>query len=244
MNLIRTDSLNLNDLSVFTALSETQLLHFHEPEAGLFIAESPKIVRRALDAGYEPVSLLTEEGMAEKNEEKVFDRIGEHFPQVPVYQAPHETLIRITGYNLTGGLLAAMRRKPMPDPAEILPGKRRIALLEDVENPTNIGAIFRSAAALGIEAVLLAGGCADPLYRRAARVSMGGVFQVPWTRLTDRHGAKDVTERLRGYGFKTAAIVTMGDVIEHLYRPGDAAALIDDACMDRIRAYYEQYGAK
>lgn len=186
-------------LSIFKDLKEAQLRHYYEPETGLFICESPRLIRRALDTGYVPESLLVEFRYLEDPTDGLCAEIQNQFPDVPIYSAPMDVLIQITGYHLTDGMLCAMRRKPLPDPATLLNGAKRIVVLEDVENPTNVGAIFRSAAALGMDAVLLTEGCADPLYRRAARVSMGGVFQLPWTYLS-------LLEPIRKAGFKTAAL--------------------------------------
>lgn len=163
-------------LDIYARLTEAQLSQTPGPKDGLFIAESPKVIARALDAGCKPVSLLVEKSNLNKESQEIIARCG----NVPVYVGENKVLAQLTGYKLTRGLLCAMER---PAPAcieDVLRGARRIAVLEDVQNPTNLGAIFRSAAALGIEAVLLTPGCSDPLYRRSARVSMGTVFQVPW----------------------------------------------------------------
>jgi tRNA G18 (ribose-2'-O)-methylase SpoU len=163
----------------------------------MFIAESPKVIQRALDAGYTPVSILVERSRIAGESLEVIARCGE----IPVYTAQLDVLTQLTGYQLTRGLLCAMRRPPLPKAEDILADKRRVAVLEEVQNPTNIGAIFRSAAALGMEAVLLTPGCSNPLYRRSARVSMGTVFQIPWTYLDETWQAD-----LRRLGFKTAAM--------------------------------------
>ena len=169
--------LSAPELDIYARLSEGQLLHYYEPDTGLFIAESPKVISRALDAGYEPVSLLMEPEHVEGEAREVVSRCG----GIPVYTAEARILTELTGFQLTRGVLCAMRRRRLPDAASLCAGARRVAVLENVMNPTNVGAIFRSAAALGMDAVLLTPGCSDPLYRRAARVSMGTVFQVPWT---------------------------------------------------------------
>ncbi len=162
-------------LQIYNSLHEKQLKHIYEPEPGLFICESRKVVGRALDAGYEPESLLIEEGRESLLE-------GLRLPEgCVVYQASGDVMRELAGYRLTGGLLAAMRRRRLPELPMVCRGARRIAVLDDIENPTNVGAIFRSAAAMGMDAVLLTKGCSDPLYRRCARVSMGTVFQIPWT---------------------------------------------------------------
>ncbi len=170
------------ELDVYARLNEAQLRHYYEPHGGLFIAESPLVIGRALDAGYEPVSVLVDGRALDAGPTaETLRRCGD----VPVYTAPLPVLEQIVGFKLTRGLLCAMRRRELPDAADLCRGASRIAVLENVVNPTNIGAIFRSAAALGMDAVLLTSGCSDPLYRRSARVSMGTVFQIPWTRLPE-----------------------------------------------------------
>ena len=170
------------ELDVYARLSENQLYHLYEPDAGIFIAESPNVIERALNAGYEPLSFLAETKKLSGDVQRILIRC-EH---TPVYTAEFELLTRLTGFALTRGLLCAMRRKPLPTLEAVCAGARRIAVMERVMNPTNVGAIFRSAAALGMDAVLLTPGCSDPLYRRAARVSMGTVFQIPWTFLDEK----------------------------------------------------------
>ena len=192
------------ELDVFARLTEAQLLNRFEPKKGMFIAESPKVIRRALDAGCRPVSLLVERSHCNREAMEAIKSCGD----VPVYTAPLPVLTQLTGFQLTRGMLCAMYRKPLPKPEEILAGTHRVAVLEDVMNPTNMGAIFRSAAALGMEAVLLTPACTDPLYRRSARVSMGTVFQVPWTYL-----GQDWQEMLHGLGFKTAAMALTDDSV-------------------------------
>ncbi len=191
-------------LDVYARLTEGQLLCRADPEQGLFIAESPNVILRALDGGYEPVSLLMEEKHIAGQAAEVVRRCGD----VPLYTASLDVLTQLTGFPLTRGVLCAMRRRPPADPAALCKASRRIAILEDVMNPTNLGAIFRSAAALGMDAVLLTPASSDPLYRRAVRVSMGTVFQVPWARLDG--GPEDWPQRgletLRGLGFQTAAM--------------------------------------
>ncbi|MCR5099639.1 MAG: RNA methyltransferase [Lachnospiraceae bacterium] len=177
-NGIKIKDIGIPELSIYRDLSEMQLRRFNEPDPGIFICESTKVICRALDARYEPLSLLT--CIDEPDEEVSF--IMEKMEERPVYMCEKEALSKLTGYNLTGGILCAMKRQVLKTPEGVCAGKTRIAVLEDVENPTNLGAIFRSAAALGIEAVLITGDCTDPLYRRAARVSMGTVFLIPWTR--------------------------------------------------------------
>ncbi len=175
--IIRIQDIHVPELDIYARLSEGQLAHYYEPEEGLFIAESPTVIGRALDAGYRPLSLLMEHKTAEGQGRELIARCGE----IPVYTAELNVLEQITGYALTRGMLCAMRRKPLPGAGEVCRDARRIAVLEKVMNPTNVGAIFRSAAALNMDGVLLTPGSSDPLYRRAIRVSMGTVFQIPWT---------------------------------------------------------------
>lgn len=203
-DLIDITGLDRPELNMYVGASEVQLLRYFEPQPGVFVAESPNVILRSLDAGYEPLSLLMEKSQAEGAAKEVLTRVG----KVPVYVAEAEVLKKLTGFEMTRGVLCAMRRKLMPSMEEICAGAKRIVVLENVMNPTNVGAIFRSAAALGMDGILLTDGCADPLYRRAARVSMGTVFQIPWTYL-DKHTAKwpePAMENLRKMGFKTAAM--------------------------------------
>ena len=211
---IRTEDFLSEDLKVYTQDSEVQLLRYYEPEPGIFIAESPKVIRRAMDAGYEPMSFLIEEGQENEETESIFQSCGE----APVYMANRATLLQLKGYTLTRGMLSAMRRRELPSVEEICGNARRIAVLENVVNPVNVGAIFRSAAALNMDAVLLTGGCSDPLYRRAARVSMGTVFQIPWTFFEKGKDGEDAwpgegMRRLRAMGFRTAALALREDSI-------------------------------
>lgn len=198
------------ELDVYARTSEVQLLRYYEPEPGIFIAESPKVIKRALNAGYHPISFLVEHKDLEGEAEELLQR----FPEVPVYTAEYELLVKLTGFALTRGMLCAMRRNPLPFVEEICKNASRIAVLENVVNPTNIGAIFRSAAALHMDAVLLTSGCSDPLYRRAARVSMGTVFQIPWTYF-DKKSAwpQDGMQTLQKLGFKTAAMALRDDSV-------------------------------
>ena len=198
------------ELDVYARMSEVQLLRYYEPEPGIFIAESPKVIERALDAGYQPISFLVEH----KDLEKEAGVILKKYPDVPVYTAEYEVLTRLTGFALTRGMLCAMRRNPLPLAEEICRNASRIAVLENVVNPTNIGAIFRSAAALHMDAVLLTGGCSDPLYRRAARVSMGTVFQIPWTYFDKKTAwPGEGMQLLKNMGFKTAAMALRDDSV-------------------------------
>ena len=199
------------ELDVYARLSENQLYHLYEPDAGIFIAESPNVIERALNAGYEPLSFLAETRELYGDAQRILMRC-EH---TPVYTAEFEILTRLTGFALTRGLLCAMRRKPLPTLEAVCAGARRIAVMERVMNPTNVGAIFRSAAALGMDAVLLTPGCSDPLYRRAARVSMGTVFQIPWTYLDEKicSWPEEGQKNLRKLEFRTAAMALKQDSV-------------------------------
>lgn len=203
-NIIEITDLHAPELDVYARLSENQLLNRAEPEKGLFIAESPKVVERALNAGYEPVSLLLERKHIEGEAKNVVARCKE----VPIFTAEFDVLKQLTGFALTRGVLCAMRRRPLPGIEEVCKNARRIAVLENVMNPTNVGAIFRSAAALNMDAVLLTSACSNPLYRRSARVSMGTVFQIPWTYFSGEESAwpHPGIDRLKELGFKTAAM--------------------------------------
>ena len=203
-NIIQIADYHAPELDIYARLTEAQLMNRFDPTNAMFIAESPKVIQRALDGGYEPVSILVEESRMTGESLEVIERCGD----VPVYTAPMDVLTQLTGYQLTRGLLCAMGRKPLPQLQTVLAGTRRVAVLEEVMNPTNIGAIFRSAAALGMDAVLLTPGCSDPLYRRSARVSMGTVFQVPWIFLPDNW-----QEVLRDYGYQTAAMALSDNAI-------------------------------
>ena len=198
-NIIEITDFHAPELDVYARLTEAQLLNRFEPKKGMFIAESPKVILRALDAGCVPVSVLAEENHLHGEAMDAILRCGD----IPVYTAGLEVLTQLTGFQLTRGMLCAMYRPPLPEAARVIAGARRIAVLEDVMNPTNVGAIFRSAAALGMDAVLLTPACSDPLYRRSCRVSMGTVFQIPWAYF--QKGA-DWPEELRELGFKTAAM--------------------------------------
>ena len=189
-------------LDVYARLTEAQLLNRFEPAKGMFIAESPKVIMRALDAGCQPVSLLVERNHVNAEAAEAIERCGD----VPVFTASLEILTKLTGFQLTRGMLCAMRRPKLKTVEETLTGAKRIAVLENIQNPTNVGAIFRSAAALGMDAVLLTPACSNPLYRRSCRVSMGTVFQVPWTYMSENW-----MEELKGFGFKTAAMALKKD---------------------------------
>ncbi len=204
-NIIEITDFNSSQLDIYARMSEGQLLNRHEPEKGIFIAESPKVVERALDAGCEPISMLVEHKHIDGEAKPIIDRCGE----VPVYTAPFEVLTQLTGFKLTRGMLCAMHRPQLPNVSKVCSKARRIAVLENVMNPTNVGAIFRSAAALNMDAVLLTHGCSNPLYRRAIRVSMGTVFQIPWTFLDEEKGISELKE----LGFKTAAMALTDDSV-------------------------------
>ena len=202
--IIQIYNFHAPELDVFARLTEGQLRSRREQEKGIFIAESPKVIDRALNAGYEPISFLMEEKHIEGQAADLIARCKNS----PVYTAPREILAQLTGFELTRGVLCAMRRKPLPEVSRLCAGARRVAVLENIVDPTNVGAIFRSAAALNIDAVLVTPACCDPLYRRVVRVSMGTVFQVPWTRIG---GAVDDwpqpgLAQLQALGFKTAAM--------------------------------------
>lgn len=194
-------------LDVYARTPEVQLLRCREPKPGIFIAESPKVIARALDAGYEPLSFLMEERHVESQGKALLARC----PDVPVYVAELEVLNALTGFSLTRGMLCAMNRKPLPKAEDVCRNARRIAVLENVVNPTNVGAIVRSAAALGMDAVLFTSGCSNPLYRRAVRVSMGTIFQIPWTILDTGDWHEKGMDVLRELGFRTAAMALRDD---------------------------------
>ena len=202
MELIEITDFTDPQLDVYARLTEAQLLNRFEPKKGMFIAESPKVIMRALDAGCVPVSLLVERNHINAEAAEAIERCGD----VPVFTASLDILTQLTGFQLTRGMLCAMRRPQLKPLAEVLEGAKRVTVLENVQNPTNVGAIFRSAAALGMDAVLLTPGCSNPLYRRSARVSMGTVFQVPWTYLEDSW-----QEDLRKLGYKTCAMALRDD---------------------------------
>ena len=205
-NIIEITDFSSPQLDVYARLSENQLLHYNEPHGdGLFIAESPNVIMRAISAGYVPLSFLVEDKHIETQAKEILSLC----PDVPVYTASFDVLAQLTGFKLTRGMLSAMQRKPLPSLEEICRDKRRIAVLENVMNPTNIGAIFRSAAALGMDAVVLTEGCSNPLYRRASRVSMGTVFQIPWT-----FADQSWLCRLKDMGFRTAAMALCDNTVD------------------------------
>ena len=209
-NIIEITDFESAELDVYARYSEVQLLRIHEPKPGIFIAESPKVIERALDAGYEPISMLVEHRHIETQAKGLITRCGD----IPVYTAEYEVLTKLTGFALTRGMLCAMKRRVLPTVAEVCQKAHRIAVLENVVNPTNVGAIFRSAAALHMDAVLLTPGCSNPLYRRAMRVSMGTVFQVPWTIFPEKEKwPEDGMACLQKLGFKTAAMALRDDSV-------------------------------
>jgi tRNA G18 (ribose-2'-O)-methylase SpoU len=203
-DIMEITDLTSPELDIYARLNETQLWHLYEPKPGIFIAESPRVIERALDAGCVPISCLCERRHIEGAAEDILSRCGE----IPVYTAEYEVLTKLTGFALTRGMLCAMYRPKLPTVQEVCQNAHRIAVLEDIVNPTNIGAIFRSAAALQMDAVLLTPACSDPLYRRAIRVSMGTVFQIPWTYLD-----QDGLDSIRKMGFKTAAMALRDDSV-------------------------------
>lgn len=211
-NIIPITDLSEPRLDVYVRLTGAQLRNRLEPEKGIFVAESPTVIEVAMNAGCEPVSLLTDERLLNDDVKGIINRLGD---DVPVYTAPRDLLVELTGFALTRGALCAMRRPSLPTVEELCRDARRIAVLEGVTDSTNIGALFRSAAALGIDAVLVTPTCCDPLCRRAVRVSMGTVFQVPWTRIGEHH--TDWPEagmaRLRALGFKTCAMALRDDSV-------------------------------
>ena len=200
-NIIEITDFLAPELDLYARLTETQLLNREFPEKGIFIAESPKVIERALDAGYEPISCLMEKRHIEGEGKHILAK----FENIPVFCAEFDVLTQL---NLTRGMLCAMKRKPLPSVKEICENKRRIVILDKVMNPTNVGAIIRSAAALGMDAVLLTPGCSNPLYRRSIRVSMGTVFQINWTFLSDEN-----LDEIKSLGFKTVAMALKNNSI-------------------------------
>ena len=229
MPLIRLDNLDDPRLVPYSGMTDAQLRDCAYAAHGLFIGESRKVVERALDAGVRPVSLFLEERWLEQSMPLV-DRLTAADPAFPVLVATNEQFRLLTGYEVTRGALAAFERPAMPSVKEAVAGARRVAVLEDITNYTNIGAIFRSAAALGVDAVLVTPSCHDPLYRRAARVSMGTVFQVPWTRIGSvRDWAAEGVPLLHGLGFKAAALALSDEAMplhDERLRACDRLALV------------------
>lgn len=218
MRIIELQNLDDPGLDVYARLTEAQLRSRVEPARGVFVAESPKVIASALDAGLQPVSLLMERRWIEGGARGLLARCGD----IPVYTGERALLAQLTGYTLTRGVLCAMRRPAPRTPEEVCAGARRVAVLEDIADSTNVGAIIRSAAALGVDAVLLSPGCCDPLCRRAVRVSMGTVFALPWARLGETAAAWPGAglDRLRAMGFATVALALRDDSL-----PIDAPAL-------------------
>ena len=198
--IIDITNFNAPELDIYARLNEPQLRRIYEPKRGIFICESPKVIERALNAGYEAESLLVEKGKMEGEVGSIIRRCKD----VPIYTAEIDVLQKLTGYTLTQGILCAMKRRALPEAEELCRDAKRVVVLEDIENPTNVGAIFRSAAALQMDAVILTEGCSDPLYRRAARVSMGSIFQIPWTYCYN--DKMSYTELLHMARFKLAAM--------------------------------------
>ena len=218
VNIIKIADFSDGALDFYAREKEAQLKHRPAHGRGMFIAESPIVIERALAAGYEPVSFLMEEAHIEKQGQEFIAK----YPEIPIFTAPFDVLTKITGFKLTRGMLCAMYRKELPSIESVCQMARRIAVLENVVNPTNVGAIFRSAAALSMDAVLLTPDCSDPLYRRAIRVSMGTVFQIPWTFIRDSNEMrckreviwpKQVIAELKKLGYKTAALALTDDSV-------------------------------
>ena len=210
-NIIEITDFAAPELDVYARLREVQLLNRQDPEQGIFIAESPRVIERALDAGCVPLSFLVEKKHLEQEARTLMERC----PESPFYTAEFDVLTQITGYILTRGMLCAMRRPKPLSVEEVCAGTHRIAILENVVNPTNVGAIFRSAAALNMDAVLLTPDCSDPLYRRSIRVSMGTVFQIPWTYFPeDASWPEEGMKLLKESGFKTVSMALRNDSVE------------------------------
>ena len=204
-NIIYVDTLEHPGLDAFARLTEAQLRSRKEPEKGIFIAESPKVIDRALNGGYEPLSFLMEEKHITGQAQPLLERC----PGVPVYTGPSDLLAQLTGFPLTRGVLCAMRRPLLPTVEQLCRNAHRVAVLEGIADPTNVGAIFRSAAAMHMDAVLVTPNCCDPLYRRSVRVSMGTVFQIPWTRIPQ--WPEGGLEQLHTLGFRTVALALTPD---------------------------------
>ena len=204
-NIIYIDTLDHPGLDAFARLTEAQLRNRKEPEKGIFIAESPKVIERALNGGYEPLSFLMEEKHITGQAQPLLERC----PGVPVYTGPSDLLAQLTGFPLTRGVLCAMRRPLLPSVEQLCRNAHRVAVLEGIADPTNVGAIFRSAAAMHMDAVLVTPNCCDPLYRRSVRVSMGTVFQIPWTRIPQ--WPEGGLEQLHTLGFRTVALALTPD---------------------------------
>ena len=214
-NIIEITDFHAPELDIYARYTEGQLLNRHEPEKGIFIAESPLVIGRALDGGCQPISILVEDRQVEHQAKEIIGRCDQICKNIPVFTAPFEVLTELTGFKLTRGLLCAMHRPPHPSVEQVCQNARRVAVLENVVNPTNAGAIIRSAAALGMDAVLLTPGCSNPLYRRAIRVSMGTVFQIPWAFFDEKTDWKtEGIRKLMDMGFKTAAMALREDSVD------------------------------
>lgn len=209
-NIIEITDFSAPELDIYARFTEAQLLNRDHPEQGIFIAESPKVIERALDVGYKPISILLERRHIETQARDILTRCG----NIPVYTADFDVLTQLTGFKLTRGMLCAMQRTKLPSAESVCKNAHRIAVLENVMNPTNVGAIFRSAAALNMDAVLLTCDCSNPLYRRAIRVSMGTVFQIPWTFLPKTgDSSQSGISLLQSLGFRTAAMALTDDSV-------------------------------
>ena len=211
IRMIEITDFHAPELDIFARKTDSQLLNKDHTEEGMFIAESTKVIERALNAGYTPVAVLVEKKQIEGEAASVLARCDE----IPVYTAEFDVLAQLTGFKLTRGMLCAMRRRGLPEVEKVCQNAKKVAVLENVMNPTNVGAIFRSAAALNMDAVLLTGGCSNPLYRRASRVSMGTVFQIPWTFIGEKQEdwIENGIRRLHGLGFQTAALALSDDSV-------------------------------
>ena len=207
MEIIRIDSLNEEQLLPYSSANERQLRHYNEPNVGYFVAESPKVIERAIKAGYMPVSALVDIDHITPETREVLSLLG----NTAVYGGPDSLLTELTGYHLTRGMQCLMKRKPLPSIEALCEKATRITVLEEVVNPTNIGAIFRNAAAMNMDAVILTEGCSDPLYRRSARVSMGTVFQIDWTYI--ENWKTSGLKQLKDYGFTTVAMALRNDTV-------------------------------
>lgn len=206
--IIEINDLSSAELIPYAASNEVQLRRYFEPEPGIFIAESPKVIRLALDAGYEPFSILIEKKYINGQAKDIIERCGD----IPIYTADSSVLTQLTGFKLTQGVLCAMRRRELPSAEAICSKAKRIAVLEDIMNQTNVGAIFRSAAALNFDAVLLTSACSDPLYRRSVRVSMGTVFRLPWSYFDCQ--SPDYITQLKQLGFSTVAMALHSNTVD------------------------------
>lgn len=217
MNLIEIKDINAPELDVFSRLSEVQLYRYNEPDAGIFLAESANVIMRALEAGYEPLSMLIETGRMDIEAAPVLNLINklwgpDKLNLIPIYTADSDIVTKLTGYELVRGLWMTLRRKPEIPVVKFCPGKNRITVLYDVVNPTNVGAIIRSAAALGMDGAVLTYASVDPLTRRSSRVSMGTVFQIPWTKATKEESEGiNLISSLKSYGYKTVAMALTED---------------------------------